>query len=98
MKKAFLFILFSIVSFAQVPQGMSHRGTAYNTSGVILQNTNISVRVRILDGSASGTIVYEETHNKTTNATGQYNFNIGHGTAAGSFNFSTIIWATNSKF
>ncbi len=98
MKKAILFILFSIVSFAQVPQGMSHRGTAYNTSGVVLQNTSVSIRVRILDGSASGTVVYEETHNKTTNGTGQYNFNIGQGTPQGSYTFSGINWSTNSKF
>lgn len=98
MRKAILFLLFSIVSFAQVPQGMSHRGTAYNTSGVILEDTSISIRVRILDVSTSGTIVYEETHNKTTNGTGQYNFNIGQGIPAGSFNFSTINWGTNNKF
>lgn len=98
MRKTLLFIFFSIVTFAQVPQGISHRGTAYNTLGNVLINTNISVRVRILDGSVSGTIVYEEKHNKTTNGSGQYNFNIGQGTPQGSYSFNEINWSTNNKF
>ncbi len=98
MRKLILFLLFSVITYAQVPQGMSHRGIAYNTSGVVLQNTNVAIRVRILEGSASGTIVYEEKHNKTTNGTGQYNFNIGQGTQQGTNTFSSINWGVITKF
>lgn len=98
MRKAILFLLFSIVSFAQVPQGMSHRGTAYSSTGVILQDANISIRVRILEGSSTGALVYEETYNKTTNSAGQYNINIGQGTVQGSNNFDSIEWSTGQKW
>ncbi|MCO6161761.1 hypothetical protein [Flavobacterium sp. NRK F7] len=98
MKNILLFILCSCFTFAQVPQGMSHRGIAYNSSGVVLTNTDIGVRVRILDNGASGTIVYEETHNRTTNNNGQYNFNIGEGIVQGSNNFSDINWSIGNKF
>lgn len=102
MRKLFilLFFVFSI-SYAQVPQKMSHRGTAYNTSGQILSNTQIKVRVKIFDGSTSGTLLFEEIHNNNlnnlqTNQNGQYSIEIGNGTQQGSNAFSSIDWATNS--
>lgn len=95
MRKAILFLLFSIVSFAQVPQGMSHRGTAYNTSGVILTNVDISLKIRIFNG---GTTDYEEKHQSIhTNLNGQYNLNIGLGTPITGV-FSDIDWSTGNKF
>jgi hypothetical protein len=96
MKKLILFLLFSIVGFAQVPQGMSHRGTAYTASGTILQNTPIIINVSILNGNG-GTAAYTETHNLTTNNNGQYNINIGQGTNPSAL-FSSIDWSSGDKW
>lgn len=97
MRKLFflLFFVFS-VTYSQVPQGMSHRGTAYNSSGTILQNADISIRVRILEGNG-GTAAYIETHAVHTNNNGQYSFNIGQGTNPSTL-FNTIDWSTGNKW
>lgn len=94
MRKLILFLLFSIISYAQVPQKMSHRGTAYNTSGAILQNTSIIITVNILDANG-GTSIFNETHNFLTNNNGQYNINIGE---ANPTSFSNINWSSGEKW
>ena len=98
MRKLFflLFFVFSI-SYSQVPQKMSHRGTAYNSSGTVLTDTAIGLKGSILDDSASGPIVYSETHSTTTNPNGQYSIEIGAGSSvSGSFN--TIDWSQTVKY
>ena len=94
MRKLILFLLFSIVSYAQIPQKMSHRGTAYNTSGAILQSTSIIITVNILDANG-GTSIFNETHNFTTSNSGQYNINIGE---ANPTSFSNIDWSSGEKW
>jgi len=99
MKKIILFtILFSISSlYAQTPQGISYQAIAFDTNGSSVINQNVGVKISILDNSITGTVVYSETHSKTTNAQGLFNLNIGLGTASiGSF--SNINWGLNSKF
>lgn len=99
MKKLyFLSSLFSIFfAFAQVPQGISYQAIALNGSGNPVVSSNVGIRLSILDNSATGTVLYTETHTKTTNAQGLYNLIIGQGIpTVGSF--SNIKWETNSKF
>lgn len=99
MKKLyFLFTLFlSLFSLAQVPQGFSYQAIAFNSAGQPVVNGNISVRISIIDNTATGAVLYTETHNKTTNSKGLVNLNIGQGvSSAGSF--SAINWALNPKF
>jgi len=89
--------LFTISSFSQAPQGISYQAVAFNLGGSPIDNGNIGIKISIIDNSISGTVVYSETHSKTTNAQGLFNLNIGQGSAiAGSF--SSINWGTNSKF
>jgi hypothetical protein len=99
MKKIFLLIITLISSalFSQVPQGFSYQAVALNSAGSPVVSSTISVRISILDNSATGTNLYTETHSKTTNANGLYNLIIGQGTPI-SGTFSTINWALNSKF
>lgn len=100
MYKSIFVLFFSIVSFfiqAQVPQGLSYQAVAFNSSGNPVVNSNVGVRISILDNSTSGTTVYSETHSKTTNSQGLFNLNIGQGTPnVGTF--SLINWAQNTKF
>ena len=55
------------------------------------------LRFTILDGSASGTVVYQETQTATTNSLGLFVVNIGQGTPV-TGNFSTINWGGGNKF
>lgn len=55
------------------------------------------MKISILDNSASGTVVYSETHTPLTNSQGLYNLNIGQGTPLSGI-FSGISWGQNTKF
>lgn len=100
MKKFSLLLLATITflsAFAQVPQGISYQAVAFNSGGSPVVNSNVGVKISVLDNSANGTVVYEETHTKLTNAQGLFNLNIGEGTPTLG-TFAAINWATNSKF
>lgn len=99
MKKIVLLVVmvFSVASYAQVPQGISYQAIALNSSGYPVGNTLIGVRLSILDNSVSGTEIYKETHTTTTNDRGLYNLIIGQGTPVNG-QFPLIDWGTNYKF
>jgi len=99
MKQLFTFItfLFSIVVLSQAPQGMSYQAVAFDSGGNPVVNGNVGIRISILDNSPTGTLIYEETHTKTTNSQGLFNLNIGQGNPI-TGTFSSIDWAINSKF
>lgn len=92
----FLALLTTAV-FAQVPKGFAYQAVAFNASGNPVVNGPVSLRISILDNSATGTNIYTETHSKTTNSKGLINLNIGQGTVV-SGTFSAINWSANSKF
>ncbi len=99
MKKLLLAasLFISLTTFAQVPQGISYQAIALNGSGNAVVSANVGIRLSVLDNSASGTVLYTETHVKTTNNKGLFNLVIGQGTPT-TGTFSTINWGTNSKF
>lgn len=100
MKKIFtLFFVLTLASFslAQTPQKFNYQAIARNTTGIELASQNIGLRISILDGSPSGTLVYQETHAITTNAFGLMNLSVGSGTVV-SGTFATIAWGSGSKF
>lgn len=99
MKNSLSLLAFLVTFFcySQVPQGLSYQAVALNTAGEPVANENVGVKISILDNSNSGTVVYSETHIKTTNAQGLFNLNIGQGTTTFG-TFSTINWGANSKF
>lgn len=79
----FTLIYFSSVLslFAQAPAKMSYQAVVRNAANAILVNQNVGVRISILQGSATGTSVFSETHNLQTNASGLLHLQIGTGTA-----------------
>ena len=99
MKKTIILtlLLVSILTFAQVPQGISYQAIALNSSGNPVVSSNVGIRLSILDNSATGTVLYTETHTKTTNAQGLFNLVIGQGTPTVG-TFASIKWETNTKF
>lgn len=82
---------------AQVPQAFSYQTIAFNSAGAPIANGNVALKISILENSATGTVLYTETHTKTTNSKGLVNLNIGQGTPT-TGSFGAINWGTNTKF
>jgi hypothetical protein len=100
MKNLYTLILFSVFSVfcnAQIPQGISYQAIAQNNFGLPVINTAIGIKIDILNDSATGTVLYTETHSETTSLFGLYNLVIGQG--APTFGtFPNINWANGLKF
>ena len=99
--KNFLSIIFvsliSTISFGQAPQALNYQAVARTAQGQIIPAQNVNVRFSILDGSITGTSIYQETQSATTNNFGLFTLAIGKGTVV-SGTFSTINWGTGNKF
>jgi hypothetical protein len=82
--------------WAQAPQSFEYQAVVRDASGNILANQAVGVQITILQGSAAGTNVYQETFSPTTNDYGLMNLQIGTGTTGG--DFSTVDWANGPYF
>ena len=85
------------ITSAQSPEMFNYQSVARDDQGNVLSNQNVGIKISILQGSASGTVVYEEEHSKTTNAQGLVNLKIGDGSAI-SGTFSNIDWSSGPYF
>ncbi|MFN4233396.1 MAG: hypothetical protein ACK4IK_01175 [Bacteroidia bacterium] len=101
MKKNLILIaalgIMSFSAMAQSPQKMSYQAVIRNASNNLVTNTSVGSRVSILQGSATGTAVYVETHTGTTNANGLLTFEVGAGTPV-TGTFAAINWANGPYF
>jgi len=100
MKKVYTLIAAVLLMagvFAQSPEKMSYQAVIRNSSDQLVTNTGIGMQISILQGSASGTAVFVETHTTTTNANGLVSIEIGNGTTV-SGDFATIDWANGPYF
>lgn len=76
---------------------MSYQAVIRNSSGGLVTSHPVGIRISILQGTATGTAVYVETHTPTTNANGLAIIEIGGGSIV-SGTFSGINWASNNYF
>ena len=100
--KAILISCFCILTsdfilFAQSPQRLSYQAEIRNASNALIVNSLVGMQFSILQGSATGTVVYSERHTPTTNANGLVSLQIGGGTVL-SGTFAGISWATGPYF
>jgi uncharacterized protein (TIGR02145 family) len=102
MKK--LFTLLAIISITisilgQVPQKMSYQCVVRNSSGGLVTNQSVGIRISILQATTTGTVVYQETYNPNpqTNANGLLSIEIGGGLPIIG-TFSTINWGSGPYF
>ena len=100
MKRIFILAVL-LLSFAygnaQSPQKMSFQAVIRNSSNSLVSNLPIGLRVSILQGTPSGTIVYSETQTANTNVNGLVTIQIGGGNIIQG-DFSTIEWANGPYF
>lgn len=90
-------ILLTASVFAQAPEKMSYQAVIRNSTDQLVTNQGIGMQISILQTTATGTAVYVETHNTTTNANGLVTVEIGNGNVQ-SGDFSTIDWANDIYF
>jgi len=82
-----------LTSQAQTPNEFKYQAVLRNADGTIIAEENVQVDISILQGSAGGTIVFDETHNVTTTAQGLINLNIGSES-----NLSVVDFSSNTYF
>lgn len=100
-RKIGLFAITLLVSlqfaFAQVPQRFNYQGVARDASGNVLSSHIITLRVSVLNGGATGTSVYQETHSVVTNQFGLFTVQIGGGTVL-SGTFAGVPWTLGNQW
>ena len=82
---------------AQPPQSLLYQSVLRNSGGTSLANQNVSARIKILQTTASGTVVYEETHTATCDANGVLTLEVGRGTVVSGV-FANIDWLADDYF
>ena len=82
---------------AQAPQAVPYQAVARDNTGATLTNQSISLRLSIRNATATGSIVYQETQNTTTNNLGLFTLNIGQGTPLIG-TIDGVNWSSGSKF
>jgi hypothetical protein len=95
----FILILLFLIVHSYGQTGLNFQGVARTNNNIILASQPISLRLSILQGSATGIAEYVETRRVTTNAQGLFTAVIGDTGAISTLgNFTTINWRNTPKF
>ena len=93
----FVFLSISLIVTAQPPEKMSYQAVIRNSTNELITNSEVSIRISILQGSVNGNAVYFETHVLNTNSNGLVSLEIGNGVDKFG-NFSKIKWENGPFF
>lgn len=81
MKKSFILFVVAMVAtvaaWAQVPQTLTYQAVVRDGNGRLICNSNVGVRISILQGSESGVAVYSDQQTVRTNVNGLFTLLIG---------------------
>ncbi len=92
-----LHLLITSFLFAQAPQGIPYQAVMRNADGTVMASSAVSLTFMIHDGSATGTVVYQESHALTSNTQGLVSCVVGNGVVSQG-NFANINWGGGAKF
>ena len=92
-----LLMLITTFLWAQAPQGIPYQAVMRNADGSVMASSAVSLTFMIHDGSATGTVVYQESHALTSNAQGLVSCVVGSGVVSQG-NFANINWGGGAKF
>ena len=93
----FFFLLSFSFLYGQAPKSFSYQTVIRDASWNPLVNQAVGVQVSILEGTATGTVVYQENHAASTSQIGLVNLAIGSGNISLGV-FDSINWGANSHF
>ena len=98
MKKPLYLLLIALlickISWAQAPEKFNYQAVIRDNTGELLINQDISLQISILEGSTTGSVIFSEVHNETTNAYGIVNIEIGNISG----DLSSLSWESGDKF
>ena len=90
-------ILLTNMVWAQAPEKMSYQAVIRGTDNILYTNQDVGMQIGILQGSASGDLLYLENHTPTTNKNGLISIEIGAGSSV-SGSFADIDWSKGPYF
>jgi hypothetical protein len=95
----FILLLSVVMINSNAQTGLNFQGVARTSNNVILASQAISIKLSILQGSATGTAEYTETRRVITNAQGLFTAVIGDTGAISTLgSFNNINWKLSPKF
>ncbi len=91
---SFIFVLAVVALSAQnVPQTVNFSAVLRDTTGNIMADTQVRLRLSFLEGSAEGQAIYVTEKTETTNSNGFVSFLLNRGmTSSGAYTFANIPW------
>ena len=98
IKKYFVLVLFFFLTIghAQSPEKFTYQSIIKTSTGYLLKNQDVGLRISILRNSSNGIEVYSEEHFPTSNSNGLVTLIIGEGLTGD--NFSDINWGGGEYF
>jgi uncharacterized protein (TIGR02145 family) len=86
-------------TIAQAPEKMSYQAVIRNSSDQLVKNQAVGMKISLLQGTVTGTIIYQETYNPNpqTNANGLVSVEIGGGIPI-TGTFEGIDWSAGPYF
>jgi uncharacterized protein (TIGR02145 family) len=94
MKKSILLAVYLFAFFlvsAQPPQAFKYQAVVRNNDGSVKADETVAIQIEILQGSADGSTIYLENHNKQTSSIGLVDLVIGKGTTTD--DITAIDWS-----
>ncbi|MDX9695853.1 MAG: hypothetical protein RBT49_08685, partial [Bacteroidales bacterium] len=96
MKRIIVFCILAtclfIQALGQVPEGFNYQGTLRNSTGDLVKNTSITIKVSLIEDHTAGLVLFSEQHSVTTSDYGQFSIVVGKGSLLEG-NFALIDWA-----
>ena len=89
------FLLFSFFSAAQSPQILNYQAVVRDASGSVIAGSTVGMRLSVLQGSESGTVVCIEEFSPETNDYGLVTIKIG---SVNTTDFQAIDWSAGPYF
>lgn len=100
MKKLVLFAFAISLAVASIAQnsglGFNYQAVVRNADGILLTNSNVTLRVSLYPGQMAASPSWVETHTVHTDMSGCFGITVGHGTrdnASTAANYSDVNFA-----
>lgn len=90
-------LLITSVVFAQAPEKLSYQSVIRNTTGNLVANSPVGIKISIIQTTPIGPVAYAETHLTATNTNGLVTIEIGVGTPI-SGTFAAIDWSNGPYY